>query len=227
MRSVCKKICLTWECNTYDMKKTVLIAVITIMVIMAGCNGKSSTPSFQEAEINAPDTIWLPGGLYDGMTESELLKHIKNNPKVFYKDNKEVLKFVHMKIAKVDYAVSISLYRGRIRSVLYMGNQKAKTIDDTGLKEHFKAVCALIENINKYHDISNEYEQMYREPWPFSIGYTDEEFIMKYRLSSDLFSEYYLVGISSFKGKLSVNITYNGKHEGGFEPSLSSGFYLD
>jgi len=214
-------------CNTnLTMKRTAMNLVFTLLVLILlnGCNERRPISSFQiPEEIEAPDTTWLPGGLFMGMSETQLRGHIKKNPKLFYADKKDPMNYVHTRIGEQDYSMDISLYNGKLKSIFYMGETTWKGVEDQGLRDQYNVVYNLIKGLNNYTFFEDTYKKKVGADWPYSVPFNDIVFMAEFNKKD---AGYFLVSISSYEVKLSIDINFNGKTEG-YESTLSKGVYFD
>lgn len=198
------------------------------MLMLASCGQNAnktslvSPPLGESNKVEAvPDTIKLPGGFYIGMTEEEIRRFIDHNPKVFFIKKDEPFRIIHTRINKEEYLVELTLYKGKLNSVNYMGTPKWGDVGDPALKAHYKAVYDLLKGLNGYYNIRDVYFMRFKVEWPYSIGYNEGVLLTTFNLTKEIIEKEISLSVNNYDGKISVDFNYSGEFNGGHEPTLS------
>jgi hypothetical protein len=172
------------------------------------------------------DTIMLPGGFYIGMTENEVRDLVAANKKTFFTHPNQLLKYLHMKLDGIDYNISMDLYRGKLNTIMYLGNTNWTNIEDPKLKSHFNVVFNLLEGMNNYPIIENNYKDKYDVEWPYSLIPGSNVTMSTFRTDNELTGNGIQLSLVNFKGQLSIDISYYGEKDQS-DSSLSKSLYFD
>ncbi len=207
------------------MRRKVILSISFMIILLGACNNYPSNTNEQVKQTSEkPDTIWLPGGLYIGMTENEIRELPVKDPDKYWINNKTLLKHLQIEVNQVKYDLELNLYRGKLDNVFYMGELKWKSIDDNSLKEHYNKIYSIINGLNKYQKTVDLYYKDFQETWPYSIGFKDEIFMSDLIINDEIGN--FIISISSWEGNISVNWNYIGRKDN-FESSLSESIYFD
>ena len=211
------------------MRRTIIIIILTCGFL--SCLNLENRPVVNQViktpEGTPADSVMLPGGFRIGMTEDEIRSYVKLHPEKFYTKKNQLIKYIHTRIDKEDYSIYLSLYRGKLQSVLYLGVGKWTNVTDEGLKQHYKAIYNLLNGMNKYNNVENTYLRWHKAEWPYSLGYNDAVFMNDFKFNSDLLHKGIQISLSSYVGKISVDINYDSELNETFESTLRSSVYFN
>ena len=120
--------------------------------------------------LRAQVKVKLPGGFITGMTEVQLKDHVLRHPGIFYFDDHQKYRFVHWDLREVEYNIGLTLYRGKLTIVSYLGSNVFKKIDEPELLNLYYDIVDSLKRLNHYIRIEKNYEEKFGVKWPYSMG---------------------------------------------------------
>lgn len=174
--------------------------------------------------IEIPDSVMFPGGICIDMSEGEIRDLVKASNGGLYTQKNQLVKHLHTRINKVDYGISLDMYRDKLYHTMYIGESKWKDVENVTLKTHYRQVFNILKELNPKLHVDSVYYRKHKEPWPFSIGY--EEMIEMARFVHPLAKGHISLYLSSYEGKVSVDFAFYDLGTSR-EPTLTKTLYFD